>query len=108
MNISANLNCIKFKGDIKMNNTLEKKLKNLDYLNEVCIHSPSLLIDTKCGVARYKFNKIGYRDNKLLIEFKLLLESSNNDTTNILYNIGNKCYLTVDQFLYALKYYASA
>ena len=47
MNISANLNCIKIKGDIKMNNTLEK-IKKLRLSNEVCIHSPSLLIDTKC------------------------------------------------------------
>ncbi len=91
-----------------MNNAIEKRLHNLEYLNEVCIHSPSLLIDTKCGVARYKFNKIGYRDNTLLIEFKLLLDSNNNDVTTILYSIGNKCYLTIDQFLYALKFYASA
>ena len=91
-----------------MKNTIEKRLKKLEYLNEVCIHSPSLLIDTKCGVARYKFNKIGYRDNTLLIEFKLLIDSNNNDVTNILYSIGNKCYLTVDQFLYALKFCARA
>ena len=91
-----------------MNNTIEKRLQKLEYLNEVCIHSPSLLIDTKCGVARYKFNKIGYQDNKLLIEFKLLLDSNNNDVPTILHSIGSKCYLTVDQFLYALKFYASA
>jgi len=91
-----------------MNNNIEKRLRKLEYLNEVCVHSPSLLIDTKCGIARYKFNKIGYRDNKLLIEFKLLTDSNNNDVTTILHNIGNKCYLTVDQFLYALKFYASA
>ena len=91
-----------------MNNTIAKRLKKLEYLNEVCIHSPSLLIDTKCGIARYKFNKIGYRDETLLIEFKLLIDSNNNDINNILHSIGNKCYLTVDQFLYALKFYASA
>jgi hypothetical protein len=91
-----------------MKHTIEKRLKKLEYLNEVCVHSPSLLIDTKCGVARYKFNKIGYRDNTLLIEFKLLIDSNNNDVTNILYSIGNKCYLTVDQFLYALKFCARA
>ena len=87
---------------------IKKRLMNLEYLNEVCIHSPSLLIDTKCGVARYKFNKIGYQDDQLMIEFKLLVDSNNRDITNILYSIGNKCYLTVDQFLYALKFYASA
>ena len=80
----------------------------LEYLNEVCIHSPSLLIDTKCGIARYKFNKIGYENNELIVEFKLLMDSNNKDVINILYSVGNKCYLTIDQFLYALKFYASA
>ena len=87
---------------------LRKKLMKLEYLNEVCLHSPALLIDTKCGIGRYKFNKIGYQDEQLIIEFKLLLDSRNKDTSNILHTIGNKCYLTVDQFLYALKFYASA
>ena len=89
-------------------NNVKKRLMKLEYLNEVCIHSPSLLIDTKCGIGRYKFNKIGYQDKQLMIEFKLLIDSANKDVANILYSIGNKCYLTVDQFLYALKFYASA
>ena len=87
---------------------LRKKLMKLEYLNEVCVHSPALLIDTKCGVGRYKFNKIGYQNDKLIIEVKLLMDSANRDITNIVHTIGNKCYLTVDQFLYALKFYASA
>ena len=49
---------------------LRKKLMKLEYLNEVCLHSPALLIDTKCGIGRYKFNKIGYQDEQLIIEFK--------------------------------------
>ena len=89
-------------------NSIKQRLMSLEYLNEVCTQSPSLLIDTKCGVARYKFNKIGYQDDQLIIEFKLLADSNNKDITNILYSIGSKCYLTVDQFLYALKFYASA
>ena len=87
---------------------LRKRLMKLEYLNEVCLHSPALLIDTKCGVGRYKFNKIGYQNDKLIIEVKLLMDSANRDITNIVHTIGNKCYLTVDQFLYALKFYASA
>jgi len=87
---------------------LRKRLMKLEYLNEVCLHSPALLIDTKCGVGRYKFNKIGYQNDQLIIEVKLLMDSANRDITNIVHTIGNKCYLTVDQFLYALKFYASA
>ena len=87
---------------------LRQKLMKLEYLNEVCLHSPALLIDTKCGIGRYKFNKIGYQNDQLIIEFELLIDSANRDVTNILHTIGNKCYLTVDQFLYALKFYASA
>ncbi len=87
---------------------LRQRLMKLEYLNEVCLHSPALLIDTKCGIGRYKFNKIGYQNDQLIIEFELLIDSANQDVTNILHTIGNKCYLTVDQFLYALKFYASA
>ena len=87
---------------------LRKRLMKLDYLNEVCLHSPALLIDTKCGIGRYKFNKIGYQNDQLIIEVKLLMDSANRDITNIVHTIGNKCYLTVDQFLYALKFYAHA
>ena len=87
---------------------VKKRLMKLEYLNEVCLHSPALLIDTKCGIGRYKFNKIGYQNDQLIIEFELLMDSANSDVTNILHTIGNKCYLTVDQFLYALKFYASA
>tara|TARA_B100001079_G_C16004255_1_gene337434 strand:+ start:208 stop:480 length:273 start_codon:yes stop_codon:yes gene_type:complete len=87
---------------------LRQRLMKLEYLNEVCLHSPALLIDTKCGIGRYKFNKIGYENDQLIIEFELLIDSANRDVTNILHTIGNKCYLTVDQFLYALKFYASA
>ena len=89
-------------------NTMKRRLVKLDYLNEVCVQSPSLLIDTKCGVGRYKFSKFGYQNNELILEFKLLIDSNNKDLTNILYNIGNKCYLTIDQYLYALKFYANA
>ena len=87
---------------------LRKRLMKLEYLNEVCLHSPALLIDTKCGIGRYKFNKIGYQNDQLIIEVKLLMDSANRDITNIVHTIGNKCYLTVDQFLYALKFYAHA
>ena len=31
-------------------NNIKKRLMQLEYLNEVCIHTPSLLIDTKCGI----------------------------------------------------------
>ena len=68
-------------------NNIKNRLMKLEYLNEVCIHSPSLLIDTKCGIARYKFNKIGYENNQLVIECKLLMDSNNRDVINILYRI---------------------
>ena len=87
---------------------IKDRLMKLEYLNEVCIHSPALTIDTQCGVGRYKFSKLGYQNDQLIIEFKLLLDIKSKDTSNILHTIGDKCYLTVDQFLYALKHYAYA
>tara|TARA_B100000614_G_C14503363_1_gene475584 strand:- start:908 stop:1180 length:273 start_codon:yes stop_codon:yes gene_type:complete len=87
---------------------IKRKLMKLEYLNEVCTHSPALMIDTKCGVGCYKFSKLGYQDDQLIIEFKLQSNNKSKDTNNILHILGNKCYLSVDQFLYAMKYYASA
>ena len=39
---------------------IKDRLMKLEYLNEVCIHSPALTIDTQCGIGRYKFSKLGF------------------------------------------------
>ena len=86
---------------------IKDRLMKLEYLNEVCIQS-SVNNRYTMRYGRYKFSKLGYQNDQLIIEFKLLLDIKSKDTSNILHTIGDKCYLTVDQFLYALKHYAYA
>ena len=42
------------------------------------------------------------------MEFTLIHDSDFEDTEKIYHKIGDYCYLTVDQFLYAYKNYVSA
>ena len=31
-----------------------------EYIRELCFQTPFLVINTPCGIGKYKFNKIGY------------------------------------------------
>ena len=67
-----------------------------------------MIINTQCGTGQYRFKKVGYKDGGLLMEFTLIHNSEFEDTEKIYHKIGDYCYLTVDQFLYAYKNYVSA
>ena len=43
---------------------INSDVRNKSFLNELCHQSPFLVINTPCGIGKYKFNKIGYDDNK--------------------------------------------
>ena len=45
---------------------INSDVRNKSFLNELCHQSPFLVINTPCGIGKYKFNKIGYDDNKNL------------------------------------------
>ena len=77
-------------------------------INALCEQKPMMVINTQCGTGKYRFKKVGYKDGGLLLEFILIHDSNFKDTDDIYHKIGDYCYLTVDQFLYALKFYASA
>ena len=39
-------------------------------IKELCSQSPFLLINTPCGIGKYKFNKVGYDNtNDLILEY---------------------------------------
>ena len=78
------------------------------YIRELCFQTPFLVINTPCGVGKYKFNKIGY-DNKddLILEYILINDRKYNDTPNISYKLGKFYYLSAEQVLYAFKYFAN-
>ena len=81
---------------------------NKEYIKELCFQTPFLVINTSCGIGKYKFNKIGY-DNKddLILEYILINDRKYNDTPNISYKLGKFYYLSAEQVLYAFKYFAN-
>jgi len=86
----------------------EKDTKSADYLYMVCQEYPLLVISTESGVGRYHFSSIGFREDRMLIEFNLIIDNNYIDSQFIQDNIGDKYYLTVNQFLNAYKKYALA
>jgi hypothetical protein len=44
----------------------------------------------------------------LVLEFKLIEDDKYDDTKSIAYNIGDMCFLTASQYLYAFEYQAYA
>ena len=89
-------------------NNYETDTRSADYLYMVCRQYPLLVISTESGVGKYHFSSIGFRHNKMLIEFNLVMDNKFIDSKVISDNIGDKYYLTVDQFLKAYKKYAIA
>ena len=83
-------------------------LKTTDCVNALCEQKPMMVINTECGTGKYKFNKLGYKDGGLLMEFTLIHDSSFKDTDTIYHRLGDYCYLTLNQFLYAYRHYISA
>ena len=78
-------------------------------IKALCNQSPFLIINTPCGVGRYKFNRIGY-DNKdeIVLEYKLINDDKYKNNNIIKYNIGEYYYLSATQVLYAFNYIASS
>ena len=78
-------------------------------IKELCSQSPYLLINTPCGIGKYKFNKVGYdNSNELIFEYKLIDDDRYEDTHIIKHYIGNCYYLSATQVLYAFNYIADS
>ena len=78
-------------------------------IKELCSQSPFLLINTPCGIGKYKFNKVGYDNtNDLILEYKLIDDDRYEDTNIIKHYIGNYYYLSATQVLYAFNYIANS
>ena len=81
---------------------------SVDYLHKVCKEHPLLVISTPHGVGKYHFNCIGYKNRKVLLEFILIIDHNFKDSDIISTELGNKYYLTINQFLLAYKNLAFA
>ena len=83
-------------------------VNNESYIQELCDQSPFLIINTPCGVGKYKFNKIGYdNNNSLVLEYILIRDDKYKDSNVIVDKLGQFYYLSATQLLYAFKYYAN-
>ena len=90
------------------NRSLVEEINQAEYLQEICKETPQITIGTQCGVGMYEFKSLGYRDNELVLEFKLVMDKRHSDCDRIAYNLGNRCVLTAAQYLYAYEYNAIA
>ncbi len=90
------------------NKTLVEEINQAEYIQEICKETPQITIGTQCGVGMYEFKSIGYRDNELVLEFKLVMDNKRSDCERIAYNLGDRCVLTAAQYLYAYEYNAFA
>ena len=90
------------------NRNLVEEINQAEYLQEICKETPQITIGTQCGVGMYEFRSIGYRDNELILEFKLIMDNKKSDCERIAYNLGDRCVLTAAQYLYAYEYNAFA
>ena len=90
----------------KINDGIESSRSSI---KELCSQSPFLLINTPCGIGKYKFNKVGYDNtNELILEYKLIDDDRYEDTNIIKHYIGNYYYLSATQVLYAFNYIANS
>ena len=69
------------------NINLVEEINQAEYLQEICKATPQITIGTQCGVGMYEFKTIGYRDNELVLEFKLVMDNKHTDCEKIAYNI---------------------
>ena len=97
--ISENMNLNEIKRLEKSKKLLDN-VKNAEYINELCKNAPDITLNTQCGVGKYSFVKISYKEDQLVIEFKLVVDERFQDSQKILHNIGDKCFLTAPQFIY--------
>tara|TARA_Y100000590_G_C15576760_1_gene960748 strand:- start:519 stop:809 length:291 start_codon:yes stop_codon:yes gene_type:complete len=82
---------------------------NKSFFKKLCRDSPFLVINTPCGVGKYKFNKIGYDNkDKMVLEYILVNDNKYSDSKTILHNLGKFYYLSATQLLYAFKFYANS
>ena len=80
-----------------------------EYIRELCFQTPFIVINTPCGIGKYKFNKIGYdKDDSLILEYTLVNDRKYTDTPNIMYKLGKYFYLSAEQVLYSFKYFANS
>ena len=83
-------------------------LDDIKYISLLCEEKKDLILKTEFGTGRYQFKKFNELQGKLVLEFQLLDDNHYKDTSKINNNIGNKCFLTIQQYLSVYSYLAQA
>jgi len=99
----------KLKGDKMRNITNEINVNHKEdtrYLKLLCNEKSDVILKTEFGIGRYEFVEFKELQGELVLEFKLLDDGKYKDTNNIYKHIGNLCFLTIGQYLYAYPYNA--
>ena len=84
----------------KINAKMSSDAENAKYLMLLCQDKPSIIIKTEYGIGLYKFIKFNELKGDLVLEFNLMEDNHFKDTPSIHKNIGEKCFLSVHQYLY--------
>ena len=92
----------------KTNQIKQQNIENIKYMTLLCQEKSDLILKTEFGIGRYKFTKFNELQGTLVLEFQLLDDNQYKDTTKIYQNIGNICYLTIQQYLWVYSYLARA
>ena len=89
-------------------NINQQNIDDIKYMTLLCQEKSDLILKTEFGIGRYKFSKFNELQGTLVLEFQLLDDNRYKDTVKIFQNIGNICYLTIQQYLSVYSYLARA
>mgnify|MGYP006130250075 CR=1 FL=1 len=90
------------------NININSNTEDRKYISLLCQEQKDLILKTEYGVGRYQFTKFNKLQGNLVLEFQLLDDNRYKDTSSINKNIGNKCFLTIQQYLSVYSYVAQA
>ena len=94
-----------------INNNKNATLSNMEdakYLMLLCKERSDLVIKTEFGIGHYRFFKFNQIQGNFVMEFQLIDDNTYNDTDNINKNIGQKCFLTTEQYISVYSYLGQA
>ena len=97
---------ININNEIEKNKIILSEIKNAEYLGEVCKLLPTLLVKTQFGIGKYHFNKLAYKNDELVLLFKLSKDNKTIIQDKIEDFIGNQFVISAGQYLYAYRWYA--
>ena len=60
-------------------NKILNQVDSTGYLSQICNQNPYIILRTQCGTGRYSFQNISYKNEELVLEFKLIKDDKYGD-----------------------------